>query len=125
MVVQWTLTDNSTGTPDVFTFPINPNTFEPPNRRARVTPEYSSAGSGSRILFQGQDETPRGSFGGVINAQVQHEDMVLWGAKWYPLVLADDLGNTWNILITDYKETRLNRHLYPHRYDYTIEFLVI
>ena len=34
--VAWTLTDNSTGSPVVYTFPINPNEFEAPGRRANM-----------------------------------------------------------------------------------------
>lgn len=124
-MARWKFTDSSTGTPVVFEFPINPNKFQPPARKSRVTADYGTGGNGSRIMFQGQDEVSRGSFGGVINTQTQHDNMVFWSGKWYPLTLEDDLGNTWDILIVSYSEDRLNRHIYPHRYDYNIEFMLI
>lgn len=121
--VAWTLTDLSTGTPEVLEFVINPNEFEPPNRRMRVSAMNTT--TGSNVIFGGGDEVPTGSMKGAVNSEVFYDDLRLWSQKWWPLVLTDDLGNSWSILIKDVSWTRLRRAIYPHRYDYTITFLAL
>lgn len=123
--VAWTLTDNSTGSPEVYTFPINPNEFDPPNRRANITEEMAVAANGNPVLFQGRDQVRRGSFSGVARGAQMFTDLELWATKWYPLQLTDDLANSWFIIITDLTWKRLRRAVEPNRYDYTIEFLVV
>lgn len=123
--VAWTLTDNSTGSPEVWPFPINPNEFVPPNRRANITEEMAVAANGNPVLFQGRDQVRRGSMSGASRGSQMFTDLVAWTSKWYPLVLTDDLTNSYQILIVDVTWKRLHRTNEPHRYDYTIEFLVV
>lgn len=123
--VAWTLTDSSTGSPVVYTFPINPNAFDLPNRQATITEETSSAPNGSPIIFQGRDAVPKGSFSGVVRGAAMKSDIALWAGKWYPLVLTDDIGNVYTVIITSLRWNRLRRAIEPHRYDYSIEFMVV
>jgi hypothetical protein len=121
----WKLTDLSTGTPVDFLFPINPNQFDPPARKAGVTWMRTTAPNGQALIWQGLDAPGEGSFAGAVNTSGFYTDLNTWARKWYPLVLTDDLANTWNILITEISWKRLNRHIWPHRYDYTVRFTEI
>lgn len=123
--IAWTLTDNSSGTPVVFLFPINPNEFDPPNRRANITEEMSVAANGNPVLFQGRDQVRHGSMAGVVRGAQFFADLDAWASKWYPLVLTDDLTQSWTIIITEITWKRLRRAVEPNRYDYNIEFLVV
>lgn len=123
--VAWTLTDNSTGSPEVLLFPVNPNAFDLPNRQANITEEMSSAPNGSPIIFQGRDAVPKGQISGAIVGSTMKSDIETWAHKWYPLVLTDDIGNTYTIIITSLRWNRLKRYHQPHRYDYQIEFMVV
>jgi hypothetical protein len=123
--IAWTLTDNSTGTPVVLEMVVNPNEFDPPNRRANIKEEMAVAANGAPVLFQGRDQVRRGSMTGLVNSSQQFSDLDIWASKWYPLVLTDDLNNSWIIIITEITWKRLRRAVHPHRYDYTIEFLVV
>lgn len=122
-MAQWTLTDVSTGTPEVYTFPINPTTFEVPGRRASITQVSRTSPGSSPVFFQGHDEAVRGRFGGAITTQAMYGDLKTWTNKWYPLVLTDDEASSWNILIVDYTVARLHRAINRWRYDYQIEFI--
>lgn len=124
--VAWTLTDNSTGTPVVLEMAINPNEFSPPNRRANITEEMAvAANSSSPVLFQGRDNVRKGSMSGVVNSAEQFDELDEWASKWYSLTLTDDLARSWIIIITEITWKRLRRAIHPHRYDYTIEFMVV
>lgn len=122
--VAWTLTDNSSGTPEVYEFPINPNEFKPPGRRANITQESSTAPNGALVVFQGRDGARTGRMSGAVMSEQHYTDLLAWFDKWYPLVLQDDLGQTFNILITSVDWDRLRRAQHPWRFDYSVEFLV-
>lgn len=124
-MAQWTLVDNSTGSPVVFTFPINPNEYQPPGRQANITSELGTAPNSQVVLFQGRDNTSRGSVSGLVNTQAFYADLNTWTDKWNVLTLTDDQANTWDILIVDMKWTRIRRANNQWRYDYTIDFLEV
>lgn len=123
-MAQWTLTDNSTGTPVVLTFDINPSEFSPGGRESAVTQTSTSAPNGQPILFQGHDKLVRASFKGAVLTETFYNTLDLWKDKHYPMVLTDDEGSTWNILITGWKWTRVKRRN-PWRYDYNADVLVL
>lgn len=121
--VAWSLTDNSSGSPVVYDFQVNPNTFKPPGRIPSIQQNQSSAPNGVTILFQGRDEAPAGQMGGFIHTEAQFNDINEWGNKQFPLILTDDQSTTWEILITGFNLTRLRRAINQWRYDYTIDFI--
>jgi hypothetical protein len=123
--VAWTLTDNSTGSPVVLTFPINPNEFTAPARSANIKEEIGIAPNGVPVLFQGRDAPKRGSFSGAITSEAQYNDWQTWMNKWYPMTLTDDQSQTWDILITNFSLQRLRRAINQWRYDYSVEFIQV
>ena len=125
MRVAWKLTDNSTGTPVEYQFPINPNSFVPPGRTASITVQTVTAPSGGAIIMQGRDAVSSGSMGGVVRTAAQRDDLVSWTEKWYPLVLTDDNDESWTILITGITWDRLKSTTTTHRLEYNIEFLEV
>lgn len=123
--VAWTLTDNSTGAPEVFQFPINPSEMDMPGREANISGETTVSPNGGVVLFQGRDKVRTGSFSGKILSQAYLNDFETWMSKWYPLDLVDDLANSWTILVTTYSLTRLRRASNPHAYEYQVQFMVM
>lgn len=123
-MAQWTLTDNSSGTPDVLTFDWNPRAFEPPGRTAGITSESSTAPNGQNIYFQGRDQMRTAKFEGGVGSQTFYQDLDTWKDKHYPLVLTDDQGSSWTIIFQDWKWTRVKRRN-PWRYDYTAVVVVL
>lgn len=124
-MAQWTLTDNSTGSPVVFTFPVNPNEFSPPGRSATIGTTLGTAPNAIAILMQGRDQIRSGSFSGAVLTQAFFNNLQTEVDKIYPLELADDQGTTFDILITGIKWERIRRHNHPFRHDYTIDFLEV
>ena len=123
--VAWTLTDNSTGSPTTYTFSVNPNSFKPPRRQARITQQTTVGSAGGVIVFQGRDQIPRGTMSGVVTSQSDYQALKAEFEKWYPLDLTDDLGNTWTVLFVSVDWTREKRKLNPWHFTYNVEFLVV
>lgn len=124
-MVQWTLTDNSTGSPVVFTFPVNPNAFTPPGRNATIATTLGTAPDSIAILMQGRDAVRSGSFSGAVLTQAFFLNLQTEADKAYPLELADDQGTIFDILITGIKWERIRRFNHPFRHDYTIDFIEV
>ena len=120
----WTLTDYSTGSAVTLTFEWNPNKFDPPGRQSNITSELTTAPNGQTILFQGRDKTRKAKFEGGVGSETFFNDLDTWKDKHYPLELTDDQGQTWTILIEDWKWTRLHRRN-RWRYDYTAQVIVL
>lgn len=122
--VAWTLTDNSTGSPEVMTFDINPNSFDAPGRSANITLEQTTGPNGQTLLYQGRDSAKTAKFSGVVRTEAFFNTLNTWKDKWYPLVLTDDQGNSWNIIIREWTWTRLRRQN-NWRYNYTADVIVL
>lgn len=123
-MAKWTLTDNSTGSPVVFTFAINPNEFEPPGRTSSIVTELTTAPNGTTILFQGRDSSREANFSGAVLTESFYNGLDTQKDKHYPLVLTDDQGNTWNVIFKSWRWTRLRR-TNNWRYDYQATVLVL
>jgi hypothetical protein len=121
----WTLTDNSSGSPVVLTFDINPSDAEYPGRQANLIQESGSSPVATPIVFQGRDALPSLSFTGRVRGQTSYGDFDTWKDKWYPLVLTDDLSNSWTVLIRSWNFTRLRRHVEPWTFEVKAEFMVL
>lgn len=123
-MAQWTLTDNSTGSPVVLTFDINPNEFDKPGRKSNLVAQIVSAPNGGIVVFQGRDAPLELIFKGAVLTQSWYEDLDLWKDKHYPLTLTDDEGTQWTILFQTWTWKRIKRRN-PWRFDYTAKALVL
>ncbi len=123
-MVQWKLTDNSTGSPVVLTFDWNPTEFEHPGRRANLLTELVSAPNGGIVVFQGRDKSRELTFSGAVGTQTFYDSLDLWKDKHYPLTLTDDQGNEWTILFQTWTWKRVKRRN-PWRFDYTARALIL
>ena len=124
-MAQWTLTDNSTGTPEVLTFDWNPDSFNPPGRQGTTQNSLTTAPNGQLIVFQGRDQARTARFSGKVGTQSFFTSLDTWKDKWYPLVLTDDQGQTWDIVIQQWTWERIRRANNQWRYNYTAEVLVL
>lgn len=123
-MAQWTLIDNSTGTPEVLTFTWNPNKFDPPGRSSNIISDLTTAPNGQTIIFQGRDKMKTATFEGAVGDIAFYMELDEWKDKFYPLELTDDQGNTWTIIIQEWKWTRVKRRN-PWRFDYTAQVVVL
>lgn len=123
-MAQWTLIDNSTGSPVVMTFDINPVGFDPPGRESSISTQATTAPNGQSVMFQGHDKIPKATFTGAVITQSFFDTLNIWKDKGYPLILTDDVGQTWTILFSSWKWTRVKR-TNVWRHDYTAEVFIL
>lgn len=121
---QWTLTDNSTGSPVVFTFDWNPFEFDRPGRQSTVVSELVSAPNGGVVVFQGRDKPRELSFKGAVATESFYNGLDAEKDKFYPLILTDDEGTQWTILWLTWTWTRVKRRN-PWRFDYQAKARVL
>ncbi len=124
-MAQWKITDSSTGTPVDWTFPINPISFTHPPREASISETQAVSPTGGAILFQGRDKVVQLSFEGLTNTQTFYNELNAELAKWYPVVLTDDQGNTWSIVFSKSSFKRVKRATNHWRFDYTVNAIVV
>ena len=124
-MAKWTITDYSTGTESVWTFPVNPNTFKAPGRKSTTKQEMATASSGGTILFQGRDGTREISFAGVINSETFYNELSAQLDKYNALRITDDQGQSWDVVIKSYQMTRIRRALNQWRYDYEVKAIIV
>jgi hypothetical protein len=124
-MAQWTITDNSTGSPVVWTFPMNPIEFDHPGRNANILMETTTGSIGGTILFQGRDQVPVLTFGGTINSSTFYTQLRAELDKWNDLILTDDQGAAWNIIVDSYSMQRKKSAINQHRYSYNVTCKVL
>lgn len=124
-MARWTITDNSTGTPVVWTFPMNPNEFDHPGRDSSILMETTTGSIGGTVLFQGRDAVPNLTFGGTITSATFYTELREQLDKWYDLELTDDQGASWNVIISSYTMKRKKSAVNHHRYTYNVTCKVL
>lgn len=123
-MAQWSLTDNSTGSPVVLSFEWNPIKVDTPGRSSSMTTEQATAPGGAVIFFQGRDNPQMIRFEGGVGSETFYDDLNIWKDKFYPLVLTDDQGSSWNVIFKSWSWDRVKRRN-PWRYNYTAEMYVL
>lgn len=121
--VAWTLDDYSTGSQVTYSFVINPNEFQLPLHQANITTQVTTAPNGQALIFQGRKNVGSGRMSGTTRTPADFANLNTWLSKEYPLVLTDDLGDTYDILFTSLEWERVSKHMF--KYDWTADFLVI
>lgn len=123
-MAQWSLTDNSTGTPVVLEFEWNPIKVDTPGRSNNMTTEQTTASNGSVIFFQGRDTPRMIRFEGGVGSETFYNSLNTWKDKFYPLVLTDDQNSTWTVIFKSWSWDRVKRRN-PWRYNYSAEMYVL
>jgi hypothetical protein len=123
MVVKWTFIDPSTS--DSATFEINPNDDGLPGLNKTITYQNTSAPGGRVLMMEGRDEPRQGQFSGVSLSQSQHEMFEEWFGRRNQVVMTDDLGRSFVIIITSYEPKRRWTRSHPWRHDYTVSYTIV
>lgn len=119
-VTMWNLDDGTTNVD----FAINPNTAKYPGMTASLTQAATTAPDGQNVIFQGVNQLPTMSFSGVVRTEAWYDTLNTWANKGGVLLLTDDLGESFNIVIRSLTWTRIRR-VNPWRFDYEIEAVVV
>lgn len=123
-LVRWTFQD--TETLEEYEFQMNPNQGGSPSRTKNFTQRQTAAHGGSVLVFEGQRELMQGQASGIILEEQHYIDLALdWFERSVPLILTDDLGRQYRILLTGFNPTRGWKVHHPWRHEYTLDWLVL
>lgn len=122
MTVRWKFTNVRTGS--TYTMEINPND----GGTVGVTKQVATnnpIGPGRRAIFsEGRIAIDPMEFSGVILTQGQLENMELWALKRTLLQIEDDLGRTFQGVLSSWKPHRVRKPYNPWYHQYTATFTV-
>ncbi len=123
MVTRWTLFDPVDN--ETYTFPFNPAEGGTPDYKKTISSVSTLAPNGGTIFYQGADEPQYLEFSGVVLEQAHHDQFVTWAAKQRILVLTDDLGREFNVVIETYSPKRVRRSTRPYYHTYSMRCFVM
>lgn len=120
---RWTFYD--TVTTETYTFEINPNDGGTPAYVKHVTYVNTTAPDGKALMFEGAREAQVLEFAGTILYETQMTAMRTWWDKEHQLLLTDDLGRQFHIIITDFTPKRVRNAQRPWKHTFTVKATVI
>ncbi len=119
-VVRWKFTDVRTGV--AYVFEINPNEGGSPTVSKQVATNVPMGPSRRAVFSEGRLSVTDMTFGGVIITQTHFEAMQQWALKRTLLQLDDDLGRTFQGVLSSFSPTRSRRAFNPWYHTYSATF---
>lgn len=123
MVTRWTFTDTVTSTN--VTFEINPDTGGTPDINRSIGTEFTTVPSQKTLLYTNANPPREIDFSGSIITQSAYDTFVIWVNKSNPILLTDDLGRQFTIVITDFTPKRTRNSTTPYYHTYDVKALVV
>lgn len=120
-VVRWQFTD--TVTSDSYTFEINPKEGGSPAYQRNLQSQRTT--SGALLIMEGTQQPQTLQFNGTILTQSHYEAFDSWSRNRHILQLTDDLGRSFNVLITDWSPSRVYSAHFPWKHTYTMTAQVV
>lgn len=123
MVNRWTLLDPVDSVE--VEFPFNPSEGGTPEYKKTINSVSTVAPNGKTIFYQGAGEPQVLEFSGVVLEQEHHDLFVTWAEKQRILILTDDLGREFQVVIESYSPQRVRRATRPWYHTYTMRCFVM
>lgn len=122
-VVRWTFDDPVTL--DHYQFEVNPNDGGSPTLAKNFQYSNTSAPDGKTVVFEGRDKVQQIEFSGVILEQSQYDAFVTWWNHRNQVLITDDLGRQFFIVIEQFVPTRRRSAMHPWKHDYKISATIV
>lgn len=123
MVQRWTLYDPNTS--QTLTFGMNPDSGGTPALRKNITYQATAAPYGRTLAFQGRQEVQTLDISGTLLTQDQYEFFLDWWEVQNQMLLTDDLGRQYWVVLTEFTPTRVRAAKHPWKHTYNIKALIV
>lgn len=123
MVLRWTLYDPNTSA--TVTFGMNPDAGGTPAYRKNITYQPTAAPYGKTLAFQGRDEAQTLDISGTLLTEDAYEFFVAWYEVQNQMLLTDDLGRQFWVLLIEFTATRVRAVHYPWKHTYNAKALIV
>lgn len=122
--IPWVLTDPFSS--DSVELEINPTEADSLPLNKTITYQTTSSPDGRTLVFQGRDQAIQMTFTGNVLTEDQYNLFVTWFHKQNQITITDDLGRSYNVIITTWVPHRAKTSLqFPWRHSYTMTVTVI
>lgn len=122
-VVRWIFYDP--GTAETHVFSINPKSGGSPGYKKTFTFANTAAPDGKTLVFQGRAEVQNLVFEGTILEQADLDAFVTWWQKQNQIVVTDDLGRTFSIIIQEFTPKRERAVHSPWKHSYSCSAVIV
>jgi hypothetical protein len=123
VVVRWTFEDQATL--ETYTFDVNPKEDDTPGYSKNFKFTNTSAPDGKVLVFEGRDQPREGGFSGTVLTEAHFNALHTWWDKRNQILLTDDLGRSYSIIIKSFRPKRRRSQNYPWRHDYEVDYVVV
>lgn len=121
--VAWTLYDSVED--ETYSFDVNPSEGGTPDYAKNLTKTATIAPDGNIVLFEGARPAQTLEVSGIILEEDQFDTFVDWESRRRVLLLTDDLGRSFNVLIERFSATRQRRRNREWYHSYNMTFAVV
>lgn len=122
-LVRWRFYDP--GTLETYTFAINPNDGGTPTREKQFQYQSTAAPNGKTLVFEGRDQPQKISFSGTLTDESQYTALNTWFDHVNQILLTDDLGREFYIVIETLTMTRKRNATTPWKHDYSVTATIV
>ena len=122
-VVRWQFTDPVALT--TYSFEINPQAGGSPDRAKTFGTELTLAPGGNVVVFEGQRPVLTHEFSGALYTEEHYAAFVTWWKKAYPIRITDDLGRTFDVVLTGFNPSRVYSPSRPYKHTFTATSTVL
>lgn len=117
-LVRWMFTDTSTSTS--YTLEVNPDAGGSPTHQKHFGFESTAAPDGKTLIFEGRDQPQKLEFSGTLLSEAHYTALATWFSKRSQIIITDDLGRQFTVIIESFTPTRVRSALYPWKHTYKI-----
>ena len=106
---------------ETYVWDVNPNEGGSPAIEKSLSEIKPTGSDGKTLFYQGVNESQKLEFSGIILSESQYDTMVEWTNKNRQLLLTDDLGREFRVIVTRFvpQRQRRARNRYYHTYSMT------
>jgi hypothetical protein len=120
---RWTFYDPEMSA--TYSFEINPNSGGSPDFKRNFTYQNTAGAFGKTLIFEGRGEPQKMELSGTLLTQAQYDAFVTWYLKRNQILMTDDLGRQFWVVIEEFKPTRVRSVQHPWKHTYTISVTVV
>lgn len=120
---RWTFYDPNTAV--TYAFEINPNQGGSPDYKRNFAYAKTAAANGKTLIFEGRREPFKMDLQGTLLEQSQYDALVTWWNKGNQILMTDDLGRQFWVVIENFKPTRVRAVQHPWKHTYSLSVTVV
>lgn len=120
---RWVLID--TYEPEVYQFELNPEDTNVPQYVKDIKYQRTFYPAGLNLIYEANDNPLEVEWEGRLLTEAQYNELSRWFAKRRKLTVVDDLGRSYDILMTEFRAQRKRNPHYPWLHEYSISAHIV